>query len=207
MERWFLPDTLRLDASISITSQLDDLIQAEADLTGILLGEVVVGEHLVDPFVVAGSLVGCRDDLIIGVSVKLGAGRAASVIAREATCLDLLFDQGTALLLRSVDLEHLDEGLSVVSALFTGGPATFLGVKEQIHEAPNRPGPRNPGGPPLLGWLEDGDRPRVFRTTHGDRSSLETLWDLPVDLTPRGGVILQGHSGSATIGSENGDDQ
>ena len=112
--------------------------------------------EILDEFVVAAALRAAagpatREGLRIGVLARVAQGRAASVVAREAT---------TAQLLGACDVVVLDgapaacaDAAAVLAALFSPGVHTVTSGAERVLDAPNLPGPSVPGGPPVV-WRD-----------------------------------------------------
>lgn len=119
---------------------------------------VVVGAHrtpsghVLDEFVIATALKAARPTCSVGVAARVGAGRAASVIAREATAAQLL-GACDAIVLEGDPAACVDAA-RVVVALFAAGTHTVSSGLEHIDAAQNLPGPLD-GGPPVV-W-HDGD--------------------------------------------------
>lgn len=116
----------------------------------VALGHLEHGGELLDPFVIIGALSEEPGVPDLAAACEVGAGRHASVIARELTTLDHLTHGHAGVVLLGRDAVHLDEAEAVLVALLTGGPATVPGLVEHVENAPNLPPPLSPGGPPVV---------------------------------------------------------
>jgi hypothetical protein len=174
------PTVLQHDAPESVGS-LDALRRSvEAVGSG---RTVLVGAHrttngaLLDEFVVATSLSQRSDAVAIGVATRVGAGRTASVVAREATAAELL--GACHVLLLEGEAAACRDAARVVTTLFTEGAHTVSTPTAAIVGARNLPLPDVPGGPPVC-WREGGvllqqvngapvERGRVLVVVAGER--------------------------------------
>ena len=92
----------------------------------------------------------------LGVRVTLADGRHPAIVARELTALDLISGGRAVLALRSGALApddgpgRLAEAVTICHGLFGGGPLDVSGRHYRVAGAVNRPGPRQPGGPPIV---------------------------------------------------------
>jgi len=108
-----------------------------------------------DPLTLAGALSEVTRTLVLGVVATLPDGRNPSVLARDLTTLDVV-SGGRAAVCIEGEPGMLAEAAVVLSRLFSGRPASFSGVHFALHDAPNRPGPDQPGGPPIMVALPEG---------------------------------------------------
>jgi alkanesulfonate monooxygenase SsuD/methylene tetrahydromethanopterin reductase-like flavin-dependent oxidoreductase (luciferase family) len=114
-------------------------------------GAVWLSPGVVDPCVVAGSLVPATVSILLGVESGLGAtDRIPSMLARDVTALDVLSGGRTAVLLAGDDLGLLAEAVTVCRLMFTGDAPSYRGRHFALDGAANRPPPFRPGGPPIL---------------------------------------------------------
>jgi alkanesulfonate monooxygenase SsuD/methylene tetrahydromethanopterin reductase-like flavin-dependent oxidoreductase (luciferase family) len=109
------------------------------------------GDEL-DPFVVA-TAVAQHASADVGVAVRVGVGRAASIIAREATAAQLL-GACHALFLEG-DVASCRDAAVVIKALFQEGTHTVVTETARVDGARNLPVPDVDGGPCIF-W-RDGD--------------------------------------------------
>lgn len=108
--------------------------------------------HELDPFVVAVA-VAHHANAELGVAARVGAGRAASIIAREATAAQLL-GACHALYLEG-EAASCRDAATVIAALFVVGSHTVVTDTERVDGARNLPVPDVDGGPGIF-W-RDGD--------------------------------------------------
>lgn len=106
----------------------------------------------VDPTTVAGALAARASELLVGSVVSIAAGRHPSVVAREVTTIDVISGGRAALRIASgtVPPPALAESALICRSLFRSPRTTFSGAVYRVEDAPNRPPPVRPGGPPLL---------------------------------------------------------
>ncbi|MEI8049897.1 MAG: hypothetical protein WCI12_00480 [Actinomycetes bacterium] len=167
---WLAPGTLILTSGSPWREDLGRWCESLSarGVSGVFLDGLVLGGTVLDPFTVAGGLSASVRSIKIGVSVHLGKGRAASVAIREATCVDLIANAGSGVLLCSSSQVHLDEGSRVAAALLVDGLATVEGSSEHVAEAPNRPGPLHGGDFEIIAMLETLSAPLVSRISGSD---------------------------------------
>ena len=144
----------------------------------------------------------------LGVRLTLADGRHPAVVARELTALDLMSGGRAVLALCSGSPGpddgpgRLAEAVAICHGLFGGGPMGVTGRHYRVAGAVNRPGPRQPGGPPIVvelgpdepadalepcldqvaAWMTGGDEAAVAAR----RRSLDGLAGGPVTLLWRG---------------------
>jgi hypothetical protein len=109
--------------------------------------------HELDAFVVAAA-VAQHSSTLLGVASRVGAGRAASIIAREATATQLL-GACHALLLEG-DVASCRDAATVIATLFSEGTHTVITDTARVDGARNNPLPDVEGGPGIF-WREHGD--------------------------------------------------
>jgi hypothetical protein len=129
----------------------------------VLLGDhrAASGEKL-DAFVVAASVRARGAAAALGIAATIGEGRAASLVAREATAAQLL-GACDVLLLEGATPKCRDAA-RVIGALFTEGAHTITTPTAAIASARNLPLPGVVGGPPVC-WCEGDD---VVQLVHGE---------------------------------------
>jgi alkanesulfonate monooxygenase SsuD/methylene tetrahydromethanopterin reductase-like flavin-dependent oxidoreductase (luciferase family) len=113
------------------------------------VGAVMVGPGpLGDPFVLLAGLSDALPELILAARVVLGEdGRHPTLLAREATSLDLVDGGRTVLCLGPPFGEGLDEAIGICRAMWREGTATSDGPVYPVAGALNRPGPAGEGSP------------------------------------------------------------
>ncbi len=125
---------------------------------------VVVGDQrgasgtALDAFVVAAALAAGGVAGAIGIAATVGAGRAASVVAREATAAQLL--GACDVLVLEGPAPDCRDAARIIGALFTEGAHTVSTPSASIVEARNLPLPDVVGGPPVC-WCEGDDLLRL----------------------------------------------
>jgi hypothetical protein len=151
------PSILRLPPLLVDMSDLGALAELVARLSVawmVLIGasRSAAGDEL-DPFVLAAALASALHGRPLGVATDVGAGRTASMVAREATTTQLL-GGCDALVLEGEPGACRDAAL-VVEALFEPGTHTVATPTAQIVDAVNDPVPNVEGGPPVR-WRDGG---------------------------------------------------
>jgi hypothetical protein len=142
--------------------------------------------HELDAFVMAAAAAQ-HSSAAIGVAVQVGAGRAASVIAREATATQLL-GACHALYLEG-DVPSCRNAATVIATLFVEGAHTVVTDTERVHGARNLPVPDVEGGPGVFWrerdevWQQSPDGPRRC----GERIELPCTSAIPA---PVAGALL-----------------
>jgi hypothetical protein len=148
-----IPPLVRLPATTLDDGDLEGLAAVAGRLPGrtVLVGvqRDARGAEL-DEFVVAAALA-ARGARGIGVAARVDAGRAASVVAREATTAQLL--GACAVLLLEGPPGACRDAAVVVSALFAPGVHAVTTPTASVVGARNLPLPDVPGGPPVA-WRE-----------------------------------------------------
>lgn len=145
------PAMLRLGPVLLGDGGLVELASLCAEVDGDWL--VVLGAGLdearrgIDEFVLAAAVAALRPGLRLGVATAVGDGRAASVIAREATCAQLL-GACDALVLEG-EPDACADAARIVAALFTPGHHSLTTPTASIADAVNDPSPSVAGGPPI----------------------------------------------------------
>jgi hypothetical protein len=119
--------------------------------------------HELDSFVVAAA-VAEHAHAALGVAARVGAGRAASIIAREATAAQLL-GACHALFLEG-DVASCRDAATVIASLFVEGTHTVITDTAHVDGARNLPVPDVAGGPGIFWrdhdevWHQGPDGPR-----------------------------------------------
>jgi alkanesulfonate monooxygenase SsuD/methylene tetrahydromethanopterin reductase-like flavin-dependent oxidoreductase (luciferase family) len=116
----------------------------EAGAVAVMIGPGPLG----DPFVLLAGLIDAVPGLTLAARVVLGEdGRHPTLLAREATSLDLV-DGGRTLLCFGPPFEEgLDEAIGICRAMWREGTATSEGPVYPVAGALNRPGPAGDGSP------------------------------------------------------------
>jgi hypothetical protein len=192
-----IPPLVRLPA----TELTEGSIEALADLVATLgIGRtVLVGDQLdrdgdaLDAFVIAAALAARSSATHLGVASDVTGGRAASIIAREATALELL--GGCEVLLLEGPPASCRDAAVVIGSLFTPGVHTVTTPTAAIVAARNLPQPSLPGGPAVL-WREGGS---LLGLQDGEPADCGRVVDVALDVaakaatplpTPEPGVLL-----------------
>jgi hypothetical protein len=108
-----------------------------------------------DPVPLAGALAVATTTIGIGLQLRPGHGRHPSIIARDATAIDLL-SRGRALVALvedgagSLDLDRLGEAAALLRRLLHDEGVTESGRFYEVAELTTRPRPFQPGGPPIV---------------------------------------------------------
>ncbi|HLK45788.1 MAG TPA: hypothetical protein VKT18_07350 [Acidimicrobiales bacterium] len=137
-----IPPLLRLPA---VALGGDDLNALGALATSLGGHTVVVGPQrrtdgaLLDEFVVAAGVRAVAPAATLGVAARVGAGRAASIVAREATAAQLL--GACAVLLLEGEPTRCADAATVIEALLTGGAHVVTTDSEHVDGARNLPLP------------------------------------------------------------------
>jgi alkanesulfonate monooxygenase SsuD/methylene tetrahydromethanopterin reductase-like flavin-dependent oxidoreductase (luciferase family) len=124
-----------------------EAIRAEQDgMEAAMVGEGPLG----DPFVLVASLCEAVSSMLLGVHVVLGdGGRHPSLLAREATSLDLVCGGRTLLCFGPPFGDGLSEAIGLCRAMWRDGTATSEGPLYPVAGAVNRPLPARAGSPLL----------------------------------------------------------
>ena len=122
-----------------------EAVKAKAEGAGaILVGPGPLG----DPFVLLAALSNAVEGLWLAARVVLGEdGRHPTLLAREATSLDLVDGGRTVLCLGPPFGDGLDEAIAICRAMWREGTATNEGPVYPVADALNRPGPEGEGSP------------------------------------------------------------
>ncbi len=149
-----IPALLLLPASILGQGDLDDLAALVAELgvdrTVLVGAQRDPAGHVLDEFAVAAALAS-RPSGSLGVAARVGSGRAASIVAREATATQLL---GCCdVLLLDGDPPRCRDAAEVIEALLAGGSHTVTTPTEHVESARNYPVPDAAGGVAVL-WRD-----------------------------------------------------
>ncbi len=155
-----LPGLLRLPGDLASVGTLEELAVHVARLRGtgatVLLGTLRLGRGpALDAFCVASALAARGLDGL-GVTASIGAGRAPSIIAREATAAALC--GGCDVLVLEGRPTDCEDAARVVTALFTPGRHTLATATTSIAEAVNDPLPPRP----IAVCWRDGDELRTL---------------------------------------------
>jgi alkanesulfonate monooxygenase SsuD/methylene tetrahydromethanopterin reductase-like flavin-dependent oxidoreductase (luciferase family) len=101
-----------------------------------------------DPFVLLAGLADTVPGLTLAARIVLGEdGRHPTLLAREATSLDLVDGGRTLLCFGPPFGEGLDEAIGICRAMWREGTATSEGPLYPVADALNRPGPAGEGSP------------------------------------------------------------
>jgi alkanesulfonate monooxygenase SsuD/methylene tetrahydromethanopterin reductase-like flavin-dependent oxidoreductase (luciferase family) len=124
-----------------------EAVRAEEEgFEAVLMGAGPLG----DPFVLLAGLCDAIPGLTLAARVVLGEdGRHPTLLAREATSLDLVDGGRTVLCLAPPFGQGLDEAIGICRAMWREGTATNEGPVYPVADAPNRPGPAGEGSPLL----------------------------------------------------------
>ena len=174
-----IPALLRLPATtLGPGDSVDDLaavaLALGEDRTVVVPAQRDAAGEVLDEFVIAAALA-ARGAGRLGVAARVGAGREASVLAREATAAQLLGAADVVVL--EGPPSRCRDAATVMVALFTPGAATVSTPTASVLEAPNLPLPDVDGGPPVL-W-RDGDA--LVGLVDGSPSVLGAAVDATVD--------------------------
>jgi alkanesulfonate monooxygenase SsuD/methylene tetrahydromethanopterin reductase-like flavin-dependent oxidoreductase (luciferase family) len=113
------------------------------------IGAVLVGSGpLGDPFVLLAGLSDALPGVTLAARVVLGEdGRQPTLLAREATSLDLVDGSRTVLCFGPPFGAGLDEAIGICRAMWRDGTATNEGPVYPVGDAVNRPTPALEGSP------------------------------------------------------------
>ena len=132
--------------------QAEDLVGLRAEagrakaegIEAVLVGSGPLG----DPFVLLAGLGDAVPGLTLAARVVLGEdGRHPTLLAREATSLDLVDGGRTVLCFGPPFDEGLDEAIRICRGMWREGTATSEGPVYPVADALNRPGPAGEGSP------------------------------------------------------------
>lgn len=143
---------------------------------------LVAGGPLGDPFVLLAGLGDAVPGVTLAARVALGEdGRHPTLLAREATSLDLVDGGRTVLCFGPPFGEGLDEAIRICRAMWRDGTATSEGPVYPVPGAVNRPGPVGEGSPLIaLDLTEPGAR--------DEAGGSAALADMVVVRDPAGGA-------------------
>jgi alkanesulfonate monooxygenase SsuD/methylene tetrahydromethanopterin reductase-like flavin-dependent oxidoreductase (luciferase family) len=124
-----------------------EAVRAEEEgFEAVLMGPGPLG----DPFVLLAGLCDAVPGLTLAARVVLGEdGRHPTLLAREATSLDLVDGGRTVLCFAPPFGKGLDEAIGICRAMWQEGTATNEGPVYPVADALNRPGPAAEGSPLL----------------------------------------------------------
>ena len=173
-----IPALLRLPSSSLGPDALDALaalVVARSPGQLVLLGpqRTTTGEKL-DEFTLAAALVARDERVRLGVATSVGAGRAPSLVAREATTTQLL--GACELLLLEGEPSACRDAAAIIEALFAPGAHTVTTRTASITGAVNDPVPSVDGGPPVL-WR---DGAALHRLVAGAETRVGDALDVPL---------------------------
>lgn len=173
-----IPALLRLPASSLEPDALDALAALVDERSRgrlVLLGpqRSATGAEL-DEFTLAAALVARDSRVRLGVATSVGAGRAPSLVAREATTTQLL--GACELLLLEGEPAACRDAAAIIDALFAPGAHTVATRTASISGAVNDPVPSVDGGPPVL-WR---DGAALHRLVAGTETRVGDALDVPV---------------------------
>jgi alkanesulfonate monooxygenase SsuD/methylene tetrahydromethanopterin reductase-like flavin-dependent oxidoreductase (luciferase family) len=154
---------------------------AAGGAAAVFLSESALG----DPFVLAAGLSEVVPDLHLGVRVSLATdGRHPTMLAREATSLDLVCGPRTVLCFEPppTDPEVLAEALALCRSMWRNGEAMSQGPRYPVPAAVNRPVPATATSPLLALDLTGPDT--------GAAEALRGAVDLVLQPTDRVGACL-----------------
>jgi alkanesulfonate monooxygenase SsuD/methylene tetrahydromethanopterin reductase-like flavin-dependent oxidoreductase (luciferase family) len=136
---------LRFLEAKDVASLRADAVRAtEEGITAVMLGPGPLG----DPFVLLAGLNDAVPGLTLAARIVLGEdGRHPTLLAREATSLDLVDGGRTMLCFGPPFGEGLDEAIGICRAMWREGTATSEGPVYPVADALNRPGPAGEGSP------------------------------------------------------------
>jgi alkanesulfonate monooxygenase SsuD/methylene tetrahydromethanopterin reductase-like flavin-dependent oxidoreductase (luciferase family) len=122
-----------------------EAVRAQEDgVEAVMVGPGPLG----DPFVLLAGLSDAVPGLTLAARVVLGEdGRHPTLLAREATSLDLVDGGRTVLCFAPPFGEGLDEAIRICRAMWREGTATSDGPVYPVVNAVNRPGPEADGSP------------------------------------------------------------
>jgi alkanesulfonate monooxygenase SsuD/methylene tetrahydromethanopterin reductase-like flavin-dependent oxidoreductase (luciferase family) len=116
----------------------------EEGIEAVLVGHGPLG----DPFVLLAGLSAALPGMVLGARVVLGDdGRHPTLLAREATSLDLVVGGRTVLCFGPPFGDGLGEAIGICRAMWRDGTATSEGPVYPVAGALNRPGPAGEGNP------------------------------------------------------------
>ena len=143
----------------------------------------------VEAYTALGALAVRTRAVALGALASALPGRPPSIVAKQATTLDHLSGGRALLGLRVAggglgDRRRLVEAIGVCRALFGGEEAVHTtGRHYRLEGAVNRPGPVQPGGPPVV--VEVGRRHRLLLGAALRRADVVVLGGPPVDAARR----------------------
>ena len=189
-----IPPLVRLPATVLDHDALEDLaccVDAVAPGRTVLVGVQRASDGAeLDEFVLVAALA-ARRATSLGVAARIGAGRYASIVAREATAAQLL-GACDVLVLEGEPAACRDAAV-VVTALFVEGVHTVTTPTTQILGARNRPVPNVDGGPPVC-WRVG---PTLFQLVEGEPVACGRAVDLdaamPLPEAEHGVLVALGH--------------
>ena len=122
-----------------------EALRAKGDgVEAVMIGPGPLG----DPFVLLAGLIDTVPGLTLVARVVLGEdGRHPTLLAREATSLDLVDGGRTVLCFAPPFGEGLDEAIDICRAMWREGVATSDGPVYPVADALNRPAPAGEGSP------------------------------------------------------------
>jgi len=133
-----------LQANDLASLRAEALRAKEEGVEAVMVGQGPLG----DPFVL---LAGLNDDVLgltLAARVVLGEdGRHPTLLAREATSLDLVDGGRTLLCFGPPFGKGLDEAIGICRAMWREGTATSEGPEYPVADALNRPAPAGEGSP------------------------------------------------------------
>jgi hypothetical protein len=147
-----LPTTVLDDGSVGLLARC--VVALGGARTVVVGAQRTDGGTSLDEFVVATAVAELAPDASVGIATQVAAGRAASVIAREATTAELL--GACEVVVLEGDAAACSDAAVIVSALFTRGQHTIARGLEYVDGARNLPQPRRDGGPGIV-WRDGGD--------------------------------------------------
>ena len=165
-----IPPLVRLPATVLDHDALARCVDAVGQARTVLLGaQRSPHGDVLDEFVVAASISQRRPAATLGVAARVGGGRAASIVAREATTAQLL--GACTLLYLEGEASGCRDAAAIVTALFTEGVHSVTTPSARVAGARNLPLPDVTGGPPVC-WRE-GDT--LVQLVDGEPAACGTL--------------------------------
>lgn len=194
-----IPPLVRLPATELDHDAIDELARC-VDRVGtgrtVVLGaQRSASGDVLDEFVIAAAVSAAGASAPIGIAATVGAGRAASVVAREAAAARLLGACDVLLLEGSPGACR--DAAQVIEALFTEGLHTVTTASLSITDVPSLPVPG--GGPPVC-WREGGE---LLARAGGEVGIVGTAVDVGADVRlPRptpGVLVVVAHGPAAPV--------
>jgi len=150
-----MPALVALPTTVIAAGELEELaacVRALGRAATVLVGtHRDAAGHVLDEFVLAAALAALAPSVRLGVAARAGQGRAASVIAREATAAELLGACDVVVL--HGDAAACADAAAILAVMFTPGAHTASHGDERVVGARNLPQP-SVAGAPRVAWRE-----------------------------------------------------